>query len=88
MGMKVTFFTNAPDSFGLTVKVENPDDRFTTVPLTMGYAENPTEIVLSAGAEFEPNEIVYISHCDYTSYSINYAGEKEFSVGIHTRDVI
>lgn len=86
--MKVTFFTNAPDSLGLTIKVENPDDRFTTVPLTMGYAENPSEIVLAAGAEFEPNEIVYLSLCDYTSYSIDYAGEKEFSVGIQTRDVI
>ena len=86
--MKVTFFTNASDNFGLTIKVENPDDRFTTVPLTMGYAQNPSEIVLSAGAEFEPNEIVYLSLCDYTSYSIDYAGEKEFSVGIHTRDVI
>ena len=86
--MDVTCFQEAPDTMRIKVKVANPIDVFEKVPLTIGYADNPMEVHLVPGAEFEEDDIVYLSFCDYTGYTINTVGEQEFAVGIYPRDVI
>jgi hypothetical protein len=86
--LQVTFFEEAPNDLKLTTDVPDPETNTETTSHSMQYAKNGTLTSLSATADFNVGDVVYISLCDYYSYNVTTSNDSEFSIGVYPREVI